>query len=346
MNKSGIIKIGALLVVAIVIVIWGINYLKGKDIFKKDDTYYVVYNKINGLSKSSSVTINGFKIGIVSSIKFYQDTSAYLVAELIVNNKYKIRKGSIAQIFSQDFMGTKAIQLLHGKDTVFFKDGDTIPGAIEGDLMEQVNMEMLPLKRKAESLMSSIDSAITMFRAVFNENTQENLRKTFASIKITISNLESSTFTLDTILTGEKSTLERIFSNVDSITLNLKDNNTEISNVIKNFSSISDSLVKADIARTILRTDSALLQFNQILSAINDGDGSIYQLLHNDTLYRNIENASYHLNRLLRDMHENPKRYVNFSLMDFGKTIYVEDKPDDIKGNEEKGKKKKKDKSK
>ena len=342
MNKSGIIKIGTLIIIAIMIVIWGISYLKGKDIFKKDDSYYVVYNRINGLTKSSPITINGFKIGIVKHLQFYQDTSEYLVAELMVNNNYKIRKGSIAQIFSQDFMGTKAIRLLNGKGNVYFQDGDTIPGSIEGDLMEQVNMEMLPLKRKAESLLSSIDSAITMFRAVFNENTQENLRKTFASIKITISNLESSTFTLDTILTGEKSTLKRIFSNVDSITENLKDNNQEISNIIKNFSSISDSLVKADIAQTMIKADSALYQFNQILSTVNDGDGSIYQLLHNDTLYRNIENASYHLNRLLRDMHENPKRYVNFSLMDFGKTIYVKDKQDDIKGNEEKEKKKKK----
>lgn len=339
MNRSGIIKIGALLIVAIVIVIWGISYLKGKDIFKKDDTYYVVYNRINGLSKSSPITINGFKIGIVSHIQFHQDTSEYLVAELVVSKKYKIRKGSLAQIFSQDLMGTKAIRLLNGKGNDFFKDGDTIPGSIEGDLMEQVNMEMLPLKRKAESLLASVDSAITMFRAVFNENTQENLRRTFESIKITISNLESSTFTLDTMLTGEKSTLERIFSNVDSITGNLKDNNAEISNIIKNFSSISDSLVKADIAQTMIKADSALYKFNQILSVINDGDGSVYQLLHNDTLYRNIENASYHLNRLLRDMHENPKRYVHFSVMDLGKTIYVEDKPDDLKGNKKKDKK-------
>ncbi|RLD73470.1 MAG: hypothetical protein DRJ07_20775, partial [Bacteroidetes bacterium] len=109
--------------------------------------------------------------------------------------------------------------------------------------------------------------------------------------------------------------------------------------IIKNFSSISDSLAKVDIARTLNRTDTALLQFNQILAAINEGDGSVYQLLHNDTLYRNIENATYHLNRLLRDMHENPKRYVNFSLMNFGKTIYVEDKEDDIKAEEKKKKK-------
>jgi len=247
MNRSSIIKIGLLLVVAIVLIIWGISYLKGKDIFKNTDYYYVVYQKVNGLTASSSVMINGFKIGQVTDIKFYQDTSEYLIAELMVEGKYGIRKGSVAQIYSQDLMGTKAVRLLNGTDTLFYMDGDTLPGSIEGDLMEQVNMEMLPLKKKAESLMSSIDSAITMFRAVFNENTQENLRKTFASIKITIKNLESSTFTLDTILTGEKSKLARIFSNVESITGNLKNNNEEVSKILKNFSSISDSLAKASV---------------------------------------------------------------------------------------------------
>ncbi|MEN8121264.1 MAG: MlaD family protein [Bacteroidota bacterium] len=341
MSRSSIIKIGLLVVVAIVLMVWGISYLKGKDIFKNTNYYYVVYKKINGLTASSSVMINGFKIGQVTDIRFYQDTSEYLIAELMVEGEYKIREGSVAQIFSQDLMGTKAIRLLNGKDTLFYQDGDTLCGSIEGDLMDQVSMEILPLKKKAESLISSIDSAIIMFRAVFNQNTQENLRKTFASIKITIKNLERSTFTLDTIFTGGKSKLAKIFYNVESITGNLENNNEEVNKILKNFSSISDSLAKADIANTLNKADSALLQFNEILSAINEGDGTLSQLLYNDTLYQNIENATYQLNRLLRDIHENPKRYINFSLLDFGKTIYVEDKEDDLKGENKKKKNKK-----
>ncbi|OQY02771.1 MAG: hypothetical protein B6I20_06485 [Bacteroidetes bacterium 4572_117] len=339
MNKSAIIKIGVLVIVALFLSIWGIGYLKGKDFFSTTNSYYVVYKNINGLGASSAIMINGYKIGQVTDILFYQDTSEYLVAELMIEGKYNIRKGAVAQIYSMDLMGTKAIKIVNGKDALFYQDGDTIPGSIEGDLMARVNMEMLPLKKKTESLLSSIDSVMLILRLVFNENTQENLRETFASIKNTIENLESSTYALDTMLAKKKGVLAKIFANIESITANLKDNNKEISTIIKNFSSISDSLAKADIAATLNKTDSALLQFNEILSAINEGDGSINQLLHNDTLYRNIENATYHLNRLLRDMHENPKRYVNFSLFDFGRTIYVKDEDDDIKTKEkEKGK--------
>jgi len=128
-----------------------------------------------------------------------------------------------------------------------------------------------------------------------------------------------------------------IFSNVESITANLKNNNEAISTVIKNFANISDSLAKADIAKTLGKADTALLQFNQILANINSGKGTVGQLIHNDTLYRNIENASYHLSRLMRDMHENPKRYVHFSVLDVGKTIYVSD-PDDKKVKKKKQK--------
>jgi phospholipid/cholesterol/gamma-HCH transport system substrate-binding protein len=342
MNRAGIIKIGILLVFAIIVFIWGISYLRGKDIFNKDNYYYIVYEEIGGLTPSSSVMINGYKIGQVTDIKLHQDTSEYLVVRIMINSKFKVRKGAVAQIYSTDLMGTKAIRILYGKGKNYYNDGDTLPGAVEGDLMEQVNMEILPLKKKAESLIGSIDSAIVMFRAVFNEKTQENLRRTFASLKNTVANLENSTKVIDTLMSSESTRIVHILSNVDSISSALKNNKDEISNIIENFSAISDSLAKADIAHTLMQVDTALLQFNEILAAVNKGDGTISQLLHNDTLYMNIENATYHLNRLLRDMHENPKRYVNFSLMDFGKTVYVEDKPDDIKGDNKKSEKKKK----
>ena len=344
MSKSGIIKIGIMVIFAIIIFIWGISYLKGKDIFNKDNYYYVVYKDINGLTASSAVMVNGYKIGQVTNIILHQDSTEYLVAEIMVNSKFNVRKGAVAQIYSTDLMGTKAIRLLYGKGNSYYKDGDTLPGTVEGDLMEQVNMEILPLKKKAESLIGSIDSAIVMFRAVFNEKTQENLRKTFASLKNTVANLESSTMVIDTLMASESSRISHILANVDSISSTLKNNKDEISNIIENFSAISDSLAKADIAKTLMQVDTALLQFNKILATVNEGDGTISQLLHNDTLYMNIENATYHLNRLLRDMHENPKRYVNFSLIDLGKTVYVEDKPDDIKADEKKSKKNKKEK--
>ncbi len=337
MNKLRVIKVGIFIVITIAIAIWGLNYLKGKNIFGKENTFHVVYDDVNGLSTSNEVMIKGYKVGQVTEIKYVQDTVPKFVISFMVNDKYKIRKGSVAEVFSKDFMGTRAIRILQTTSPLYMQSGDTLHSKVEGTLVEQVNMEIAPLKRKAESLMSSLDSAVVVVRSIFNTKTQENLRRTFASLTITAYNMRHASATIDSVLTNENEKLSKILSNVNSITENLKNNNKQITNIVSNFSSISDSLAKADIASTINKADSALLQFNQILASINEGSGTVAQLLKNDTLYRNLENASYHLSRLMRDMHENPKRYVHFSMFDVGKTVYV---------SEEKSKKAKKNKKK
>lgn len=339
MSKSKITTVGIFIVVAIAISIWGMNYLKGKSIFKHENIYYVVYNDVNGINIANEVMIKGYKVGQVLNINYVQDTVAKFVVAFMIDEKYKIRKGSVAEVYSKDVMGTRAIRILQTSSTEFINDGDTLSSAVEGTLVEQVNMEIAPLKRKAESLISSLDSAIIIVRSIFNKKTQDNLRKTFTSLMLTVANLKSATSRLDTILDNEDEKLSKILTNVASITDNLNNNSENLTNILSNFSSISDSLAKADIASTIGKADSALLQFNTILASINEGNGTVTQLLKNDTLYRNLENASYHLSRLMRDMHENPKRYVHFSLFDVGKTVYVKE-PEDKKRK----KKKKKDK--
>ena len=328
MSASKITKIGMLVVVATLMFVWGVSYLKGINIFKKENTYYVVYKDVNGIIDGNEVLIGGYKIGQVMEIKYVPDTVNKFVITFMVDDGYRIRKGSVAEVFSKDLMGTRAIRIVQSKDSLFHEDGDTLFSSVEGTLVEQVNMEIAPLKRKAESLIASLDSAIIIVRSIFNEKTQENLRKTFASLYVTVANLEHATFTVDTLLSSEKEKLGRIFTNVDSITANLKNNNDKISTVLTNFANISDSIAKADIASTLSKADTALLQFNEILTSINEGEGTVAQLLNNDTLYHNLENASYHLSRLMRDIHENPKRYLHFSVFDVGKTIYVADPED------------------
>jgi len=330
MSAAKITRIGIFVVLAILLLVWGVSYLKGKNLFRKENTYYAIYNEVNGLNISNAVLINGYQVGQVIDIKYVPDSTDKFRVEFLMDSKFKVVKGSIAQVYSQDIMGTRAIRILRGKGEGYHQSGDSLVASVEGGIKEQVNMEIAPLKKKAESLISSLDSAIIIIREIFNKKTQESLRNTFTSIQATIANLEKTTFTLDTLLTTEKSKLAMIFSNVESITANLKDNNDEISAIIKNFANISDSLAKADIAKTLEKADTALFQFNKILTKINNGQGTIGQLIHNDTLYRNLENTSYHLSRLMRDMHENPKRYVHFSVLDVGKTIYVSD-PEDKK---------------
>lgn len=310
--------IGLVVIISIGILIWGINFLKGLDVFTQDYNYYARYERIDGLKKSSPVTLKGFKIGQINNIQFEPGNLNHLIISFSVDQEYNFPKNSSARIVSSNIMGTKEIKIIPGTSQSHLHPGDTIPGSIEGDLKEQVSMQMLPLKNKAERLMSSLDSVLAVIQYVFDENTRDNLSKSFASIKNTIQYLENTSQNLDTLMTTQKGKMANIFTNIDSITLNLKNHNKHIGNILRNFSSISDTLSQAELGESIKKAHSTLNQASLILTKINNGKGSIGALINNDTLYTNLEEASQNLNILLADLKENPKRYVNFSLVDFG----------------------------
>ncbi|MDE5417044.1 MlaD family protein [Labilibaculum sp. DW002] len=316
-------KIGLVVIGAIVILIWGVSFLKGFNVFSSEQFFYASYDRVDGLKKSSYVTLKGFKVGQIKSIRFSNASADQLLVQFSISEDFKLPVNSIAHIESSDIMGTKQIKLIPGNSKSILQSGDTIKGSIEGDLKEQVSMQMLPLKKKAEKLMSGVDSVLTVIQYIFNENTRDNLTRSFGSIEQTFKKLENASGTLDTIITGQKSHFENIFSNVDSITTNLKDNNKNISSILTNFSSISDSLSAADIAQTINNAKLTLKQTNEILDKINSGKGSMGMLINNDTLYMNLEAASNGLTNLLIDVKNNPKKYMHFSLFDTGKTVYM-----------------------
>lgn len=324
-------KIGLVVVGAIVILIWGISFLKGFNLFSNEQIFFARYDRVDGLKKSSPVTLKGFKVGQIKSIQFNSAYADHLLVGFSISNEYKLSSNSIARIESSDIMGSKEIKLIPGKGDKILQSGDTLTGSIEGDLKEQVSMQMLPLKRKAENLMSSVDSVLSVIQYVFNAKTRENLSQSFGSIEQTLKKLENTSGTLDTIVSGQKSHLENIIANADSISSYLKDNNENITNILTNFSSISDSLSAAEITQTINNAKLSLQQTNQILEKINSGEGSMGMLINNDTLYTNLEAASNSLTNLLIDLKNNPKKYMHFSLFDTGKTVYL---------NSEKSKKK------
>lgn len=346
MKRSSVIKIGIIAIVVIMILIWGISFLRGENLFREDNEFIAVYEKIDGLSASSPVLMNGYQIGQITEIFFNDDQSGKLTVKMMIGNQYNIPKNSKAEIFSLDLMGSKGVKIIRNDTTDSWHiSGDTLIASIEGDLKEQVNMQILPLKHKAEDLIASFDSVLVVIRTIFDESTRRNLAKSFESIRLTIKNLEHTTFTLDTLVTNEKSKLAKIFSNVESITENFKNNNEKLNKVIQNFSDISDSLAAADVAATVKKANKSLAHVEQVVEKINNGQGSLSLLLNNDTLYRNLDNAAYHMNRLLRDINENPKRYVRFSLIDLGRTKYIEAPEDDIRKKDKKSKKDKKKKN-
>ncbi|HAH22952.1 MAG TPA: hypothetical protein DCL77_04185, partial [Prolixibacteraceae bacterium] len=319
-------KLGFLVIACLAILLWGINFLKGIDILKRNTKYYVIYEKIDGLLESSSVNINGYVVGQVSEIKFLSDYSGRLLATLSLQGDFKISKGSVAKIVSSDIMGTKSIKLEIVHTGEYYHEYDTIPGATEGDLKEQVSMQVLPLKKKAEELMASLDSAISIVTYIFNERTRKNLSESFENINHTLANIQSVTSELDKTIGSGK--FNSIVNNIDSISGSIKQNSGHITNVIKNLSLLSDSLAKLNIGPVFENIRTSVAGINTIVQKLNTSENSAGMLLNDPALYQNLNNLAGSMDLLVKDVRNNPKRYVHFSAFKVGKDVYLTPKSD------------------
>ena len=327
MTKGKEIKLGITITIASLLLVWGFYFLNGEDIFQKKRQYYSVYQNIGGLGINNNVQISGFNVGRINSIGFNKDGSGSIVVGFFIDNPdVKIPVGSIARIESLDLLGTKVIAIEFGESIEYAESGDTLIADVANSLEDEVSETIAPLKVKTETLLGSIDSAVTIVSAILNKDARTNLSQSFESIKRAINTFEVAAMRLDTLIAEDKIKLNRIFSNLESITGNVKNSNDDITSILDNFASISDSLAKANLSQTVTNANNALTQVSNIFAKINSGEGSLGNLLNNDTLYNNIEQATLELDLLMEDMRVNPERYVHFSV--FGRKDKKEDKPE------------------
>ncbi len=306
--------IGASFVAAIVIFVWGFNFLKSTNLFNKETIYYASYDKVNGLIKANPVVINGLRVGQVKNVYFNPDLSGDIMVSIMLSTDFPIPNNTIARIFSSDLMGSKAVELILGDSKDILQEGDTLPTSVEAGLMAEVNAQVQPIKIKAENLMASIDTLVTAFQSIFNKAARENLAESFLNIEKTLANLQNATSNIDTLVVEESSRISTILINLDSLTTTFKDNRENITAIIENFEMISDSLAKSEIPGTFARLNKSLDNVQIILDKVNRGEGTLGMLMNDDSLYLELNRSATALDSLLVDIKRNPKKYVRFSL--------------------------------
>jgi phospholipid/cholesterol/gamma-HCH transport system substrate-binding protein len=231
---------------------------------------------------------------------------------LITNNDVTIPKNSIARITS-DFFGSRAIQIDMGNSGPV-KDKDTLIAANEVTLKDQVSAQVLPLKNKAEELITSIDSTMVIIKGVFNKKTQNNLTQSIESINISLKHFESMSGNMDDLVANQKQRIADILAKVDDISIALAKNSKQLGNAINNISNITDSLSKSKLKDAISNADSTLYYTAQVFRKMNSGKGSLGMLANDTTLYNRLSGTSLQLGKLLEDMRLHPNRYVHFSI--------------------------------
>lgn len=309
------VKIGAIMIIAIALLFWGANYLKGINLLEKNKRFFAIYERVDGLGSSNPVVINGYKVGQVEEISFLPDNSGRLLVKFSVTEEnFRISKDTRAKIISSDLLGSKSIELQLGTSNEELQNLDTLESDVEASLTEAVNQQIAPLKRKAEDLISTVDSAIITVSAIFNKKARSDLDASFTSIKNSLETFERTMNQVDGMVKDERNKISEVLTHLESITRNLANNNDKLTASLENIEAISDSLAGANLKQTVNNASIAMTEVASVMQKINQGEGSLGQLINNDTLYNNLERSADDLDKLLLDMRLNPERYVHFSI--------------------------------
>jgi phospholipid/cholesterol/gamma-HCH transport system substrate-binding protein len=308
------VKLGVVIVGTILLFIWGLNYLKGTDLFTKQIRFIALYDQVGGLIESNPVIVSGVKIGQIQKIAFHPDGSGRVVVESIIDKVINIPENSVARLVSSGLLGNREIEIILGDSDKFIENGDTLSTSIQASLQEEVSQQMLPFKKQAENLLAQIDSVMAVIQYIFNEKSRASIAESLENIRLTLSNFERTTHTLDTTFYSQAKRIATIISNAESITTNLEKSNESITLIIKNFEAVSDSLAASNIKQTIQNANLAIEELEIILEKINKGEGSIGLLISDDKLYKNLQGSSLQLEKLLEDIKSDPKKYFKISV--------------------------------
>ena len=306
MKISNETKVGVLTVVALVVLIMGFNFLKGKNVFNPNKKIYAVFTKTGGLDKSNYVKINGLNIGTVADLEPIDKNVKGIKVTIRLTMDVNIPSNSVAFI-SAGLLGTSNITIEVGDSTVYLKDGDHLktredPG-IFGDLPSQAGSTL-------NNVRTSLDSLKVVFANInklFDANTKGNLQQT-------IKNITDATNSLNKLL-SENGALATTMRNASSITDNLKKNNDSITAIISNTKQLTAKFSQLDLKQVVDSLQSVMAKLKSAISKMTSPDGSLGALMNDKKLYNNINELTLSLQILSDDIRVHPKRY-------FGNVIF------------------------
>jgi len=308
------VRLGFFGIVTIAAFVVGVNFIKGRDIFHRHRTFYAVFDSSKGMQNTAPLSINGLMVGKVTGINFLNDHSNKILVQMSVYDHINIPSNSIARIISPDLLATRSVEIVFGDSKTLAQSGDTLKSEIQLSMGEEVGKQVAPIKAKAESLISSLDTMVNVLHSVFNVETRNNLIASFSSIHGTLANLEHASYNIDNLVAGQQKRMELIMANIESITSNIRQNDENISRILSNFANISDTLAKANLAGTLRNVDVVLSEVAKVTTKINKGEGTLGMLVNDKKLYDNLNKTTFQLNALVEDMKLHPFRYLNFSV--------------------------------
>ena len=293
MKLTNEIKIALVAIVGILVLFFGLNFLKGMSFFSTDSTYYVAFKDISGLSSSNPIYADGYKVGVVKSIQYNYAKKGDVLVQIDINPDLRIPKGSSAEIES-DLMGNVKMNLLlanNPRERV--NSGDTIIGSKNSGMLGNVAkllptvQQMLP---KLDSILSSVNTLLA----------DPALAHSLHNIESITANLNTTSQQLNTLVAGVNRQVPGLLRRADGVMLNAN--------------TFTGNLAQVDIAGTMAQVNQTIAQLNAFSQQLNSKEGSLGLLMHDPALYNNLNKTMVSVDSLLINVRQHPKRYVHFSL--------------------------------
>ena len=290
------IQIALVALVGIVVLYFGLQFLKGLTVFSTDNNYYVKFSDISGLSASSPVYANGYRVGVVENIVYDFENQGDIVAVMSINNEMRIPSGSYAEIAS-DLLGNIKLELKLGPNySDIIEPGDTISGGLQmGALSKAANI--IP---QVESLLPKLDSILANVNALLSNPALSN---SLTHIDQMTGSLNNTAVELNHLASGLNKQVPQMLENADGL--------------LANTNSLTHNLNDLDIAGTMQKVDHTMRNLEQMTAKLNSNEGTLGLLMRDPGLYNNLNATMMHADSLMIDLKKHPKRYVHFSV--FGK---------------------------
>ena len=289
-------KVAIFCIAALIIFYLGANFLKGLNVFSHKTYFYAVMENIGGLHESTTVAVNGYPIGKVTKMKMLSTDPVRICAEIMVTEKIDLPKDSRIEVAQKDVLGGMIVNIIPGSSKVMAQSGDTLQSSLAGGLFDGID----GLKDQLASVIASVDTIALALKSAFQPDDPANGA---ATLKNTLSNLETSTQHLSQILSSNEPKLNEMVTKLNRFSTTLDNASPQLNAMIENLNNISDSVAQSNI--------------NHVTDKLERGEGSVGQLMNNDSLYKNINKAVESLDNLINDLKAHPGRYINVSV--FGK---------------------------
>lgn len=312
--KAGLIAVGAIILLVI-----GINFLKGYSLLGGDNTYYSYFPNSGQVMVSGNVTLNGVIIGKILDIENVPSNPENRRVKIkfsVSESDIKLPKGTLIELGSLDLL-TKGLIVNYPNEPKNgnYSSGDEIPGKMSADMFSQVKQYADPISQKLQTLILHIDGMVNSLSGVFDEKGSNDITSSIKELKITIKKIGDLSSEIQSFVGQEKTQFSKIMNHVERITLNLEKSSDEVSAIIGNTKKVSDDMVSADFKGTILEAQTTLKKFNYMLEEVNSGKGTLGKLVHDEKLYNELVETNNELQELVDDLQVHPERYVHLSVI-------------------------------